>query len=37
MAQNAAEIVTTVNADVARFSARGTHLDDKVLIAVKVT
>jgi phosphoserine phosphatase RsbU/P len=37
MTQNAAEIVTTVNADVARFSVRGTHLDDKVLIAVKVT
>ena len=35
--QSAAEIVTTVNADVAKFSARGTHLDDKVMIAVKVT
>ncbi len=35
--QSAADIVTTVNADVARFSAKGTHLDDKVMIAVKVT
>jgi sigma-B regulation protein RsbU (phosphoserine phosphatase) len=34
--QSAAEIVTTVNADVSKFSARGTHLDDKVMIAIKV-
>jgi len=35
--QSAAEIVTTINADVAKFSVKGTHLDDKVTIAVKVT
>jgi sigma-B regulation protein RsbU (phosphoserine phosphatase) len=35
--QSAAEIVNAVNADVARFSRKGTHLDDKVMIALKVT
>jgi sigma-B regulation protein RsbU (phosphoserine phosphatase) len=35
--QSAAEIVNAVNADVAAFSRKGTHLDDKVMIAVKVT
>jgi sigma-B regulation protein RsbU (phosphoserine phosphatase) len=33
---SAAEIVKTVSADVARFSREGTHLDDKVMIAIKV-
>jgi len=32
----AAEIVGAVNADVARFSRHGTHVDDKVMIAIKV-
>jgi sigma-B regulation protein RsbU (phosphoserine phosphatase) len=35
--QSAAEILTTVNAEVTKFSRMGTHLDDKVMIAVKVT
>ena len=35
--QTATEIVTAVNADVVTFSRRGTHLDDKVMIAIKVT
>ena len=35
--QSASEILTTVNADVTQFSRFGTHLDDKVMIAVKVT
>jgi sigma-B regulation protein RsbU (phosphoserine phosphatase) len=34
--QSAAEIVNAVNADVAGFSRKGTHLDDKVMIALKV-
>jgi sigma-B regulation protein RsbU (phosphoserine phosphatase) len=34
--KSAAEIVNAVNADVARFSRHGTHLDDKVMIALKV-
>jgi len=32
----AADIVSTVGADVARFSRHGTHLDDKVMIVIKV-
>ncbi len=32
----AGEIVKTVSTDVARFSRDGTHLDDKVMIAIKV-
>ena len=36
ISQTATEIVTTVNADVTEFSRGGTHLDDKVMIAVKV-
>jgi serine phosphatase RsbU (regulator of sigma subunit) len=36
IAQSAAEIVTAVNADVTEFSRGGTHLDDKLMIAVKV-
>jgi len=32
----AAEIVTFVSADVARFSRHGTHIDDKVMIVIKV-
>jgi sigma-B regulation protein RsbU (phosphoserine phosphatase) len=35
--QSAAEIVSTVNADVTRFSRYGAHTDDKVMIAIKVT
>jgi sigma-B regulation protein RsbU (phosphoserine phosphatase) len=35
--QSAAAIVNAVNADVAGFSRMGTHLDDKVMIAIKVT
>jgi sigma-B regulation protein RsbU (phosphoserine phosphatase) len=31
----ASEIITTVSTDVARFSRDGTHLDDKVMIAIK--
>jgi serine phosphatase RsbU (regulator of sigma subunit) len=34
--QSAAEIVAAVNADVSRFSRHGTHLDDKVMIVMKV-
>jgi serine phosphatase RsbU (regulator of sigma subunit) len=34
--QGAAEIVAAVNADVTRFSRHGTHIDDKVMIALKV-
>lgn len=34
--RGAAEIVAAVGADVARFSRHGTHVDDKVMIAVKV-
>jgi sigma-B regulation protein RsbU (phosphoserine phosphatase) len=34
--KSAAEIVSAVNADVARFSRHGTHLDDKVMITLKV-
>lgn len=34
-AQKASEIVAEVSADVARFSRHGTHLDDKVMIAIK--
>jgi sigma-B regulation protein RsbU (phosphoserine phosphatase) len=37
ISQSAAEIVKAVNADVAAFSRKGTHLDDKVVIALKVT
>jgi sigma-B regulation protein RsbU (phosphoserine phosphatase) len=37
IAQSAAEIVNTVNTEVAEFSRKGTHLDDKVVIAIKVT
>jgi sigma-B regulation protein RsbU (phosphoserine phosphatase) len=32
----ATEIVSTVGAEVARFSRQGTHIDDKVMIVVKV-
>ncbi len=32
----AAEIVAEVNTDVARYSRHGTHIDDKVMIAIKV-
>jgi sigma-B regulation protein RsbU (phosphoserine phosphatase) len=35
--RSAAEIVSTVNADVTRFSRYGAHTDDKVMIAIKVT
>ena len=34
--KSAAEIVSAVNADVVRFSRHGTHVDDKVMIVVKV-
>jgi phosphoserine phosphatase RsbU/P len=34
--KKASEIVTEVNADVTRFSRYGTHIDDKVMIAIKV-
>lgn len=34
---SAAEIVNAVNTDVGAYSRMGTHLDDKVMIAVKVT
>jgi sigma-B regulation protein RsbU (phosphoserine phosphatase) len=37
LSQSAAEIVNAVNADVAGYSRMGTHLDDKVMIAIKVT
>lgn len=33
---SATEIVTAVGTDVARFSRQGTHIDDKVMIVVKV-
>jgi phosphoserine phosphatase RsbU/P len=36
ISQCAAEIVNAVNADVTGFSCLGTHLDDKVMIAIKV-
>jgi len=35
--QSAGEIVDAVNTDVAGYSRMGTHLDDKVIIAIKVT
>jgi phosphoserine phosphatase RsbU/P len=34
--KKASEIVSEVNADVTRFSRYGTHIDDKVMIAIKV-
>lgn len=34
--KNAAEIVEAVNGEVTRFSRHGTHIDDKVMIAIKV-
>jgi phosphoserine phosphatase RsbU/P len=34
--KKATEIVAEVNADVTRFSRHGTHIDDKVMIAIKV-
>jgi hypothetical protein len=34
--QSAAEIVHAVDADVTAFSRKGTQLDDKVTIAIKV-
>jgi serine phosphatase RsbU (regulator of sigma subunit) len=34
--RKAAEIVNYVSTDVARFSRQGTHLDDKVMIVIKV-
>jgi len=34
--KSAEEIVRTVHTDVARFSRHGTHMDDKVMIALKV-
>ena len=34
--RQAADIVSSVGADVARFSRHGTHLDDKVMIVIKV-
>jgi len=34
--KSATEIVNAVNTDVMRFSRHGTHLDDKVMIAIKV-
>ncbi len=34
---SAAEIVNAVNTDVGAYSRMGTHLDDKVMIAIKVT
>jgi sigma-B regulation protein RsbU (phosphoserine phosphatase) len=37
IAQSAADIVNAVSTDVARFSRKGTHLDDKVMIAIKVS
>ena len=37
ISQGAAEIVNAVNADVAGYSRMGTHLDDEVMIAIKVT
>lgn len=35
--QNASSIVEAVSADVARHSRHGTHVDDKVMIVIKVT
>ncbi len=35
--KSAAEIVEAVSTDVTRFSRAGTHLDDKVMIAIKAT
>lgn len=35
--KSAADIISEVNADVVRFSRHGTHVDDKVMIAIKVT
>jgi len=37
IAQSAGDIVAAVNTDVAAYSRLGTHLDDKVMIAIKVT
>ncbi len=34
--KKASDIVSEVNADVSRFSRYGTHIDDKVMIAIKV-
>jgi sigma-B regulation protein RsbU (phosphoserine phosphatase) len=34
--KSATDIVGAVSADVVRFSRHGTHLDDKVMIAIKV-
>jgi serine phosphatase RsbU (regulator of sigma subunit) len=34
--QSAAEVVSAVAADVTAYSREGTHLDDKVVIAIKV-
>ena len=34
--KSAADIINEVNADVVRFSRHGTHVDDKVMIAIKV-
>jgi hypothetical protein len=36
ISQSAAEVVSTVAADVNAYSREGTHLDDKVLITIKV-
>jgi sigma-B regulation protein RsbU (phosphoserine phosphatase) len=36
ISQTAAEIVQAIDADLAGFARKGTHLDDKVLIAIKV-
>ena len=36
ISQSAAEVVSAVAADVSVYSREGTHLDDKVLIAIKV-
>ncbi len=36
IAESAAAIVNAVNADVTSYSRKGTHLDDKVMIAIKV-
>jgi len=37
ISQSAAEVLNAVAADVSVYSREGTHLDDKVLIAIKVT
>ena len=34
--KSATDIVSAVNTDVVRFSRHGTHIDDKVMIAIKV-